>query len=660
MRRVYFLGLLALVAAGEAAANDGQRLLTVTLDPGAPSVRVEDRLPVTPATGFDLLLLPAFTLEASGDDDAVRRVETVGPEPGRDLTRWRVALQAGDTNVTLRYGGALARLEPEGDPRRVLGRRAPAAAPEGSYLPAESGWYALTPFAPAGYTLTLHLPAGQRGVVPGDLVEEVADGGGTVARFAFPVSEDGIDLVAGPYGVRESHAGTVRIRTYFGADVADLAQDYLALSARYVERFAALIGPYPFTGFSVVASPLPTGLAMPGFTYVGARVLRLPFIRTTSLPHEVLHNWWGNGVRVDWQRGNWSEGLTTYLADYALRAEEGPAAARELRLAWLRDQNALAPGSVEPLRRFTARRHGASQIVGYQRAAYLFLMLEERIGTPAFTAAIRALWRDHRFREAAWADLEQAFATAAGTSLGRFFAEWLDRTEVPELSLADVRVEGTRLRLTVAQGTPPFALRVPVRVQTETGEDSLSLALDGTTATLDRTFAARVRAVAVDPDYRLLRRLAPAELPPILREAMVNPATRVLVLAAGDDYRRAALALAERVLDAPPAVAATDASGPLLVVGPAAAVAEFRHARRLAQLPGELPAGGEVRAWAERGLDGAPLFLVQAADAAGLQSALRALPHYGRASLVALEGGRVTLNRVWPPGPSPLQWRQAD
>lgn len=81
---------------------------------------------------------------------------------------------------------------------------------------------------------------------------------------------------------------------------------------------------------AVVASPLPTGFGMPTLTYLGADVLRLPFIRKTSLGHEILHNWWGNGVYVDYTRGNWSEGLTTLMADYAYKEDESAAAASRL------------------------------------------------------------------------------------------------------------------------------------------------------------------------------------------------------------------------------------------------------------------------------------------------------------------------------------------
>lgn len=80
----------------------------------------------------------------------------------------------------------------------------------------------------------------------------------------------------------------------------------------------------------VVASPLPTGFGMPKLTYLGADVLRLPFIRKTSLGHEILHNWWRNGVYVDYTRGNWSEGLTTFMADYAYKEDESAAAASRL------------------------------------------------------------------------------------------------------------------------------------------------------------------------------------------------------------------------------------------------------------------------------------------------------------------------------------------
>jgi hypothetical protein len=58
------------------------------------------------------------------------------------------------------------------------------------------------------------------------------------------------------------------------------------------------------------------GFGFPSYTLIGGTVLRLPFIIHTSLGHEIAHCWWGNGVLVDDDGGNWSETLTTYVADY--------------------------------------------------------------------------------------------------------------------------------------------------------------------------------------------------------------------------------------------------------------------------------------------------------------------------------------------------------
>src|SRR6185503_18372100 len=158
----------------------------------------------------------------------------------------------------------------------------------------------------------------------------------------------------GPYVIREKlvsreNAEALRLRTYFYPDLEPLAEGYLEDSQRYIALYSKKIGAYPHSAFSVVASPLPSGFGMPTLTYIGAQVLKLPFIRATSLGHEVLHNWWGNGVYADYARGNWSEGLTTFMADYFYKEQESAAAARDMRHGWLRDFAAVPAGGHQTL-----------------------------------------------------------------------------------------------------------------------------------------------------------------------------------------------------------------------------------------------------------------------------------------------------------------------
>ena len=189
----------------------------------------------------------------------------------------------------------------------------------------------------------------------------------------------------------------------------------------YVDYFEKLIGDYPFSSFSIVSGPLPVGLAFSGMTYMGENVLRLPFIRFTSLGHEVLHNWWGNGVKVDYKSGNWAEGLTTYMADYAFSQERNMHNAKRMRAEWLRDYAALPPHRDQPVRSFISRSHDASQIIGYNKVAFIFHMLSNKVGKMHFKQSIRRFWGQHKFQTASWDDIQKIFEETSGLDLKVFF-----------------------------------------------------------------------------------------------------------------------------------------------------------------------------------------------------------------------------------------------
>jgi aminopeptidase N len=496
-------------------------------------------------------------------------------------------LPAGTHKIELAYRATLPPTQAL-DHRQVLGQRGGTAGPEGSFLPAAAGWYPDTGKL-FNYRVILNLSAGQKGLVPGDLVAESDTAAGYRAVFDFPHPADSIDLMAGPYAVSERSlqlAGrTIRIRTWFHPELQEFAQGYLDDSARYIERYSKLIGAYPFGMFSIVSSPTPTGYGMPSLTYLGRQVIRLPFIRATSLGHEVLHNWWGNGVYPDWQSGNWSEGLTTFLADYAYKEDEGEDAAREMRMGWLRDYAAVPPGEDFALKDFTARHHGIASIIGYNKAAMVFFMLRDRIGREAFERGLRLLWERKQFQTASWADLEAAFSEAAGQSQKEFFRQWVQRAGASTQSSAD-------------------------------------------------------------PDFRVWRRVDPAVFPPILREVFVAPQASVVVTDA--ELQPAAQALAQRVLDAQPAIAdSLPAKGPVLIFGLDATIDAWLARQALPVRP--LNPRGTAQVWAGRDAKQRPYVVVAARDAASLKALERGLPHYGKQSWLVFEGARAAEKGIWPP-----------
>jgi aminopeptidase N len=679
--------LAALLPAPLAFAQIPVLRLTVELDPTNGRLQVDAGLR-TPNADFHVVLHESLQPAAASADGKALAVRAAG---GRGaMKRWRVDAPAG-AELRLRYGGRLPALELARDHREVLQAMPPMASAEGSFLAAGSGWYP-RPAALFAYTVDVVVKGGQPALVAGRLEHEqgpAAVGTDYRARFVFDGLADGIDLMAGPWVVRErlatqADARPLRLRTYFPAALdaePGLADAYLDDSRRYIERYAAQIGAYPFTEFSVVASPLPTGFGMPTLTYIGEQVLRLPFIRATSLGHEVLHNWWGNGVLVDYERGNWSEGLTTFMADYAFKAAESAAAAREMRLGWLRDFAALPAGSHAPLAAFRARTHGAAAAVGYGKAAMVFVMLQDEIGEDAFARGIRLFWAQQRFRSAGWDDLRAAFEEAAGRPLEGFFRQWLELPGGPAPRIERARVveqagKGARLRVSLAQPAPVHALRVPLRLVAGEQVETQVVEFSAARAELELTAGFVPEGVLLDPDLRLWRLPEAVQLPLILRQWIVAAAPRLVIadtLAEGggvavgavgtsaalggarpgadSTLAEAAQALAARLFERAPMVAGftalSAAGGPVLLVGSEAAVAALLVRAGLPAQPEGLPADGTARVWTVQRDRGPALAVIAAADAAALRALQRPLPHYGSQSWLVFDGPRARARGVW-------------
>ena len=646
---------LALPAAATAAAPvaPAAHEIRVRIEPDTQVLEGRDRIRFDAPRAATLVLSSRFRIDSIAVDG--RRIELAAKLDGGFQ---RIVLPAA-RRIDLGWSGKLALLDRSLDHRDTLTYAEPASGKDGTFLPSGSGWYPTVDDTLARYSLELDLPADQRGLVPGRLVDEKLEQGRYRARFEFRQPAEGISLMAGPYRIEERRVRTaagseVRLRTYFHAEIAALAAAYLDSVAGYLDLYERRIGAYPFSEFSVVSSPTPTGFGMPTLTYLGIDVLRLPFIRATSLGHEVLHNWWGNGVYPDYARGNWSEGLTNFMADYAYRESEGREAASAMRLAWLRDYAAMPGAEDAPLARFSSRTHGASQIVGYNKSAMLFFMLRDSIGEAAFDEGVRGFWRANKFRIASWDDLRGAFERASGKKLAAFFAQWLERVGAPALRIADAKAEpaggGWRLSVTLDQGAPAYALSVPLAVRTAGGEITRRVELSRERGTAVLELPAEPLQVALDPELRLWRRLAPAEAPPILRDAMLAEHPTLITPNADVAVQAAAHELAARLFEREQADRAS--ANVLLVAGLHADIDAWMARESMPARPTMLAATrGSAQVWTTRAGDGRIVVLVSVRDAQSLTALSTPLPHYGQQSYLVFEGARMSERGTWPAQP---------
>ncbi|MBF0370264.1 MAG: hypothetical protein HQL52_12495 [Magnetococcales bacterium] len=448
----------------ELIASHGFAHLSEEPIPGTPFVRFLPVYPKNPQTGMDgdanpgeaLAPLSKSSPSPSAEDDS-----TSSPSP-----------LATQTQLSFHYQGHLNFQERLTAPAHQGGRLQfqGAMGPAGLFLGGASGWVPVFDGEEwVTFDLTISLPAGWTAVSQGKREMILKDGGRTLVRFVMQHPTDEILVLAAPWTEYARTVEAREVQVFLLTPDKALAEVYLSASHHYLDFYESLLGPYPYDRFAVVENFQETGLGMPSFTLLGSRVLRLPFIPHTSLPHEILHNWWGNGVFVDYEQGNWGEGLTTYLADYLLQELTDQGAA--YRGATLSRYTDMVGREVEfPLSRFFSRIDHTSQSVGYGKSLMVFHMLRRKVGDIAFLAGLRAFYRDHLFHKASWEDLRRAMEDQDGRSLKSFFTQWVQGTGVPELRLSKVSSkpdeEKERLSFTLEQiqPGPPMTLSIPLGI----------------------------------------------------------------------------------------------------------------------------------------------------------------------------------------------------
>lgn len=483
-------------------------------------------------------------------DPASAQLRRLGHQPGLPL--WAVVYQIDFPRAVNRFeleyrGRILDRPARQSGEQRLMEESAGIIAPEGVFLAGYSYWY--PQLLPVGdrlsFELTVTTPKGWRALTQGVRLEQ-QDEAVVVSRWQEMLPQEEIYLVAAEFTEYHRMISKVDAGVYLRRPDPALAQRYLDATERYLGMFGALLGDYPYAKFTVVENFWETGYGMPSFTLLGPQVIRFPFVLAGSFPHEILHNWWGNGVYVDYAKGNWTEGLTSYLADHLLQEERGTDA--EYRRAALQKYADFVSASRDfPLRRFTSRHSQASEAVGYNKSLMFFHMVRQRLGDERFIAGLHRFYADRRFLSSTYDDLRAAFESESGQDLETEFRQWLDRPGAPMLALG--RVASKRvgnghelsLELKQTQAGEPYRLRVPVAI-TLAGQQEAQwrvLELNGHQTRQILYFDHEPVRVDVDPQYDVFRRLHPAEIPPALGRSFSEEAVTLVLPAAASPEMQA-------------------------------------------------------------------------------------------------------------------------
>lgn len=534
--------------------------------------------------------------------------------------------------------------------------------PEGSFVSSASSLDATYSIGPVlfpvdamairDHDVTVVVPDPQRVAGTGRLMRVPREDGFEEARLRFTGRSDDFGLFVGPYVTETAEHSSVRLRTYFYEADADLSERYFVASGTFISRFEAEIGAYPYDEFSVVATSMPVGLGFAGLTYISRDILSHDYMTGRSLAHEILHSWWGNAVGIAYESGNWSEGLTTFQADYGLAEDQGPDAARAMRVGWIRALAQLAEDQREPLTAFRSSTHNGSQVEGYGKAAMVFHMLRYELGSTAFRDSVQGFYAANRNAVASWADLQAAFEAASGKDLAWFFDQWINRAGMPDLRFqaGDVtkREDGTyQAVLELTQTAPAYRLSVPVMVETASGPIKRRVNISELSQDAVITLPAEPISVQLDPDFDLVRHPLNGELAPTLRS--IGGKTVGALLSATSNGEDAIASALEPILRGGSVTWLDDLDvahdGPKLVAGSADALAALRP-DILGAMPEEVGQNA-TSLWIERDETG-QLWLFLSFDAIDtLSEDLRLLGFYAAQSFIHVSNGAVSQSGIW-------------
>jgi hypothetical protein len=523
------------VSSAPASENSAQHRLRVELFPNQHRLQVQDRITFDEGPGDSL----TFRLTPRAKQlEVTQNGKPLNFDFEEGLLQMNLRSGNPNSDIQIRIGYTAVFDDPA--PVRPVNADNPGygvsatVSERGSFLLAGSGWYPQWADGHSTYELKVIAPRGMLAVTAGQLEGHRTQNGKSVSSWLIKDPIRGLSLSVGPYIVRQKKVGNIIAATYFFAETDHLAGAYLEATARYLKLYQDLFGLYPFDKFAVVENFFPTGYGFPSYTLIGGRVLRLPFIIHTSLGHEIAHCWWGNGVLVDYASGNWSEALTTYVADYLYKEMKSGEDALTYRQQILRNYATLVkPDQDFALHRFQSRYDPTTKTIGYDKGAMVFHMLRRHLGEDAFWGALKDLYRQRLFKTTSWRDMQKAFESRAQRSLADFFDQWVFRKGAPQFHLDAVRsrqngdtwiVEGH-----IVQQNPDFSFELDLALQTRDQTISQTIRVTDQETRFQIVSPNMPLRLQADPDADIFRQLFPNEIPPAINALKSSRSLLVLL-----------------------------------------------------------------------------------------------------------------------------------
>ncbi len=413
---------------------------------------------------------------------------------------------------------------------------------EGVYLGGSTYWIPWFNEELITFRMTTSLPETWDVVSQGTRTIHKKNNGRQISQWNSPEKMEEVFLIAAQFTEYSYSVGAVEAMAFLRTPDENLANKYLETTAQYLEMYRKLVGPYPFSKFALIENFWETGYGMASFTLLGEKIIRMPWILHSSYPHELLHNWWGNSVYIDFETGNWCEGLTAYMADHLIKEQRGQGA--EYRRSTLQGYtDYVNEGNDFPLSEFLSRHNASTASVGYGKSSMLWNMLRQKVGDENFIKGFQKFYNKNKFKKASYENIRQAFELVTEEDLKSFFDQWVKRTGAPELNLTDINIDHDRkgynlnFKINQIQEDELYNLEIPVAISFKEDLIVKKVNMSEKSQSFEMTFPENPVYMTIDPQFDLFRRLHHNEIPPSLSKVFGSEKVLILLPSQADQEK---------------------------------------------------------------------------------------------------------------------------
>ncbi|NOZ45197.1 MAG: M1 family metallopeptidase [Chlorobi bacterium] len=421
----------------------------------------------------------------------------------------------------------------------------------GIYLAGATYWVPkITNIKLVTFTMQISIDSAWNIVSQGERTENRVSNNLRNITYNSPNPVDEIYLIGAKWTEYSITSGKVLVQAFLRTPDEKLANKYLQATKGYLQMYETLIGPYPYKKFALVENFWETGYGMPSFTLLGEKIIRFPWILYSSYPHELLHNYWGNSVFVDYKSGNWCEGITAYMADHLLKEQRGQG--DEYRRATLQKfTDFVNPENDFPVVDFRTRHNSAEEAIGYGKVLMINNMLRDELGDSIFIEAYRDFYNENKFKIVDFNAIKNSFEKISGKNLDSFFTQWLNRKGAPSLELTNVKsIQNSNeynlsFTLKQIQEEDVFELNIPIAIILENNNSVIweRVNLNEREKNYSFIFNEKPLKIEVDPQFNLFRRLNRKETPTGLSQVFGGTKNTIILPSSSsylDDYEQMA------------------------------------------------------------------------------------------------------------------------